>query len=87
MTAIGQDLRFALRSLLKRPSFMLVAILSLGLGIGANTAIFSVINSVLLRPLPYADPDQIVDLYETSPQTSRARRAAAVEPVIALRHE
>lgn len=71
MKSITQDLRFALRSLLKRPAFTLIAILSLGLGIGANTAIFSVINSVLLRPLPYADPDQLVDLYETSPQTSR----------------
>ena len=71
MTTIVQDLRFALRSLLKRPAFTLVAILSLGLGIGANTAIFSVINSVLLRPLPYANPDQVVDLYETSPNVSR----------------
>ena len=66
MTTIAQDLRFALRSLLKRPAFTLVAVLSLGLGIGANTAIFSVINAVLVRPLPYTDASRLVDLYESS---------------------
>jgi len=61
---IGRDLHFGLRSLLRSPGFAVVSILCLALGIGANAALFSVLNSVLLRPLPFKDPDHLVRVYE-----------------------
>ena len=62
-----QDVRFAIRSLAKQPWFAVTAVLSLAIGIGANTAIFSVANSLLLRPLPYDSPDRLVILWNRSP--------------------
>jgi putative ABC transport system permease protein len=68
METIVQDIKFGLRMLVKSPSLSIVATIALALGIGANTAIFSVVNAVLLRPLPFPNSDQLVALFETDSQ-------------------
>ena len=65
-----QDLRFAIRSWGRAPAFTIAAIVTLAIGIGANTAIFSVVSGVLLRPLPFTDPQSLVQLFETQPRNS-----------------
>src|ERR1700730_18953725 len=68
METLFKDIRYSIRNLLKRPGFAAIVIVTLGLGIGANTAIFSVVNAVLLRSLPFRNPEQLVTLWERSPK-------------------
>jgi predicted permease len=85
MLGLAHDLRFALRSLRKAPGFTLVAILTLGLGIGANTAVFSMIRGVLLRPLPYEDGERLVYLKQPAPLSGVANAQFSVPELVDYR--
>jgi putative ABC transport system permease protein len=73
MESLLQDLRYAFRTLQKKPGFTAIAVITLALGIGANTAIFSLVNGVLLRSLPYRDPDRIMTVWQSNIQTGTQR--------------
>src|SRR5262245_58835846 len=73
MRTFFQDVRFGLRTLLRKPGFTFAAVMALALGIGANTAIFSVVNGILLRPLPYPQQDRIIMIFEDNAAQNRTR--------------
>jgi putative ABC transport system permease protein len=87
MQTLLQDLRYGARMLMKKPGFALIAVITLALGIGANTAIFSVVNAVLLRPLPFDQPERLVALYTALPKLGYPRDGLAEAEFIRLRHE
>src|SRR5947209_2229292 len=89
MDTLMQDLRYSLRILLKNPAFILIAVLTLALRIGANTALFSLVNAELLRPMPYQRPEQLLalkggqswpDLYDIQQQAHSLEKVGAYAP-------
>ena len=80
-----QDVRYAVRGLVKSKAFTLSCVLILALGIGANTAIFSILNAVLLRPLPYSQPDQLIRIRQSLPKMSELRLGAAPPEFLSYR--
>src|SRR5919107_5667921 len=77
MTTLLKDVRYAVRTLWRQPGFAAVAVVTLALGIGANTAIFSVIDAALLRSLPYREPERLVHLWESKRSRDFERREAS----------
>src|SRR5689334_1415086 len=82
MRTLLQDIRYGARVLWKKPGFTAVAVLTLALGVGANTAIFSVVNAVILRPLPFKEPERLVRVYEKRLKLGRTRNVVSAPDFI-----
>src|SRR4029079_13530169 len=87
MDLLMQDVRYAVRRLAASPLFALMAILIVGVGIAANTTVFSVVNAVLLRPLPFANPDRVVNVYQDSDEGAPESSSFPAYRAIAERRE
>lgn len=85
MEGLFKDIRCGIRSILKRPAFAALAVVTLGLGIGANTAIFSVVNGILLRPLLYRDSDRIMILWQNTARGGVEQEAVSPANFLDLR--
>src|SRR5450432_4377688 len=82
-----RDLKYTLRRLARTPDFTLATVVTLALGIGANTAIFSVLNSVLLKPLPFPDPDRLVGVWQTAPGVNIRDLNASIADYLTYRED
>ncbi len=87
LTPLGQNLRFAVRSLLRSPGFFAVAVLTLALGIGTNTAIFSIVNALLVRPYPYREPDRLVLVRSVNPKIDESNGDISLQDFRDLREQ
>lgn len=82
---MNNDLRYGARMLLRKPTFTAIAVGTLALGIGANTAIFSVVNAVLIRPLPYPEPDRLAQVFLRDEQNETGKSSLGNADFLALR--
>src|SRR5579872_6886558 len=87
MFSLGQDVRYGARLLVQSPSFAAIAVAALALGIGATTAIFSVVDAVLLKPLPFRNPERLLVIYEKNPSSNRFRLFVAPANLFAWRRQ
>ena len=87
MHSFASDFRYAFRLLFRNPGFSIVAVVTLALGIGANTAIFSVVDSVLLKPLPFPEPDRLVGLWQTAPGVDIKDLNASIADYVTYREQ